>query len=148
MWWVGRYTQVTQQSHAETEMESPVHNGTRTRIQNNLHGSIRIHTNIHSIFIYNKQARPSATLAPCCVSKWTMQANHHPFGDCSWVTLPGYSADLVCTDVGHLHAHTHIASYTYTMLKELLGHVFLRGHIHTLRGVPHEYMLEEMLHNT
>ena len=56
-----------------------------------------------------------------------MQAIHYHLGDCSWVVLPGYSADFVCTDVGqciHLHAHIHIASSTYTMFKELPGHVF------------------------
>ena len=48
---------------------------------------------------------------------------HHHLGDCSWVTLPGYSADLVCTDVGHCHALacTNTYSYTYNMLKVLHG---------------------------
>ena len=75
-----------------------------------------------------EQARPSAALAPCCLTQYTTQAIHHHLGDCSWVTLPGYCADLVCTDIGHCHAlactYIHIASYTYTMLKELLGYVF------------------------
>ena len=73
-----------------------------------------------------EQARPSAVLAPCRIAQWTTQTIHHHLGDCSWVTLPGYSADLVCTDVGHCHALacTYTYSYTYTMLKVLHGHVF------------------------
>ena len=49
---------------------------------------------------YYKQARPLAALAPRRVAQWPTQTIHHHFGDCSWVTLPGYSADLVCA-VGH-----------------------------------------------
>ena len=60
------------------------------------------------------------------VAQWTTQAIHNHLGDCSWVTLPGYSADLVCTDLAtvmHLHAEIHNYSYIYTMLKLLHGHV-------------------------
>ena len=58
-----------------------------------------------------EQARPKAALALRRIAQWTTKAIHHHLGDCSWVTLPGCSADLVCI-VMHLHAHIRIATPT------------------------------------
>ena len=64
---------------------------------------------------------PLAALAPRRVTQCITQAIHHHLGDCSWMTMPGYTADLVCI-VMHLHAH--IASYSYTYVHHvLLGQV-------------------------
>ena len=65
----------------------------------------------------NEQARPLAALAPRHIAEITTQAIHHHLSDCSWRTLPGYSADHVFTDVGHCHAlcmHIYIAIATST----------------------------------
>ena len=73
-----------------------------------------------------EQARLLAALAPRRIDQWTKQAIHHHLGDCSCVTLPGYSADLVAltlSTVIHLHVQIHNYSYIYTMLKVLHGHV-------------------------
>ena len=64
--------------------------------------SANIYTKMH------KQARPLAVLALRRVTQWTTQAIHHHLADCSWVTLPGYSADLVCTDIGLSYTCMHI----------------------------------------
>ena len=62
------------------------------------------HVTLYPIHQQSEQAWPLAALAPRCVAQWTTQAIHHHLGDCSWVTLPVYSADLICTDIGHCHS--------------------------------------------
>ena len=55
-------------------------------------------------FITSRRGLRPHSLRVASIAQWTMQAIHYHLGDCSWVTLPGYSADLVCADVGHCHS--------------------------------------------